>query len=689
MPAAPLPADEAQRLASLLACDILDTPADERFDSITRMAARLCDVPIVLVSLIDERRQWFKSAVGLESGGETPREQAFCAYAILRPREPLVVEDATQDPRFADNPAVNGPFHLRFYAGMPLCDQEGRALGTLCIIDKRPRRISEDQLRYLTDLSACVASLIGLNRSVLALQESEARAKQHAAELEEARRKAEEADRAKSMFLAAMSHEIRTPMTGVLGMADLLAEEPLTPKQLQYVGAIRTSGRHLLTVINDILDFSRIDAGGLTLEEIDFSLGEVLEQTRAILAPQAVDRGLRLTFDLDEHSPPVVQGDPTRLRQVLVNLAGNGLKFTSTGGVEVTVRCTQPDSEHVNCRFEVRDTGIGIPEDRQGELFCAFTQADRSTTRRFGGSGLGLAICRQLVEAMGGRIGLESKPGQGSVFWFDLPFRIGHGASVTETAERAPSSIPPMRVLVAEDVEVNRNLLEAVLTRHGHQVSFALDGAEAVSRVLEQPFDVVLMDVQMPVLDGIEATRRIRALSSPVAAVPIVALTANVMEEERQRCMAAGMNQVLTKPVTWPDLFRTLAMFTRNGAQVAAPSSRPEPVVDLIDRTRLDSLRAMAGEAKFMLFVQNAMNSAVALFAEMLDLRDEPAELAKSAHRLAGSAPSFGLVRIGVLAREIEQRSVERQALDGLIDQLGLALSKTREELVRLGILAG
>ena len=283
------------------------------------------------------------------------------------------------------------------------------------------------------------------------------------AQLRESTKAAEAASRAKSDFLAVMSHEIRTPMTGVLGMADLLSNADLPAKERAYVAGIRTSGRHLLALINDILDFSRMEAGKLELESIEFGLPEMLEQVRSVLAPEAALRGLDLCFDLDTHSPPVLCGDPTRLKQVLVNLVWNGIKFTPKGSVSVTVsRCAPEDhagkNQRERFRFEVRDTGIGIAADRQAILFQAFSQADSSTTRQYGGSGLGLAICKNLVQAMGGEIGVESVPGIGSRFWFEVPLGVSERTSIPAKAGDVLVETESRRVLLVEDVEVNQEI---------------------------------------------------------------------------------------------------------------------------------------------------------------------------------------------------------------------------------------
>ncbi|WP_051328989.1 ATP-binding protein [Geminicoccus roseus] len=527
-------------------------------------------------------------------------------------------------------------------------------------------------------------------RSAQSLRAAAQAAEAAAKEARRAQAEAEHAERAKSQFLAAMSHEIRTPMTGVLGMAELLAAEPLQPRQRGYVQAIRTSGQHLLGVINDILDFSRFDAGGLTLEKVDFSLQGFIEQLRSIMAPLATERGLTLDFDLDPQAPMVVRGDPTRLRQILVNLIGNGLKFTSQGGVQVRIGCRNGPDALLLFRFEVEDSGIGIPEDRQSELFQPFMQADRSTARKYGGSGLGLAICRQLVTTMGGEIGIRSRMGQGSTFWFEVLLAPGDAVAVTARSKLDPAMIRPLRILVAEDVEVNRDLLQATLSRHDHTVVFAENGEQAVSAAQSQRFDVILMDVQMPAMDGIEATRRIRAMPPPGGSVPILALTANVMEAERERCLSVGMNGVLTKPIAWDELFRALAAIASQGqagARADDPPAMPAPDpagpgAVLFDQARIEGLEVMAGRARLVRFLDDALASAEQIAGEMVRRAADPAEVAKLAHRLAGSAPSFGLVQIGEIARSIEDEARNGRELRDHLLRLNQAIGRTRDELV-------
>ena len=380
-------------------------------------------------------------------------------------------------------------------------------------------------------------------------------------ELRETTKAAQAAARAKSEFVAVISHEIRTPMTSVLGMADLLMNDDLSAKTREYVKSIQKSGLYLLSLINDILDFSRAEAKKIDLETIDFDLAEVLEQVRSLMAPQAGARGLELRFERDADLPTALGGDPTRLKQVLVNLVGNGIKFTERGSVTVTVRHGMANTGQDRFRFEVRDTGSGIPAEKQESLFNVFSQMDSSTTRQYGGTGLGLAISKKLVEAMDGVIGVESVPRVGSLFWFDIPLKRGTIKRPQAAEERTLVAGPPRRVLLVEDVELNRVLIADMLRSRGHAVTIAENGLEAVAAVEQEPFDLVLMDVQMPVMDGMEATRRIRRLPPPAGAVPILALSANVFPEDRDRYLAAGMNDALTKPIDWPQLFAALAKY--------------------------------------------------------------------------------------------------------------------------------
>ncbi|HLA36357.1 MAG TPA: ATP-binding protein [Rhodocyclaceae bacterium] len=370
-------------------------------------------------------------------------------------------------------------------------------------------------------------------------------------ELIAARDNAKRASRAKSEFLAMISHEIRTPMNGVLGIAELLASTKLTTEQADYVRIIRSSGETLLTVINDVLDYSKIEAGKLTLEPTDFALVPLLEEVIQLFRFRRSKDGPELSCTADARVPDRLRGDSVRLRQILFNLVGNAFKFTEKGSIQITVSPATECDGKIRLHFSVRDTGIGIPPDRQASIFEAFEQADASTTRRFGGTGLGLSICRQLVKLMNGEIGLVSEPGKGSDFWFTAGFDVAQTSPMltAAAAETASPLTPTTRILVVDDNPVNKQVLLGMLRRLGAStVVLASDGGEAVNRAtLDAAFDFILMDTQMPVMDGLEATRRLRASGNRSR---IIGVSAGAMEEERQAALASGMDDYLLKPVS-------------------------------------------------------------------------------------------------------------------------------------------
>lgn len=379
-----------------------------------------------------------------------------------------------------------------------------------------------------------------------------------AQELEVAQAAAAAASEAKSRFLANMSHEIRTPMNGVLGMLELVLRSDLSAGQRQDLGCARDSAQSLLVLLNQILDHAKAEAGRLELEQMDFSVREVVRSAAAPFHFQAAEKRIALNCNVEPSVPQCLRGDPTRLRQIIINLVANALKFTTSGSIEVAVRVESVTAQRVLLSFHVTDSGPGIPPDKLETIFDAFSQADSSITRRFGGTGLGLTICRDLVELMGGRIRVESQPGRGSVFSFTAMFTMPSGEKrETEPARAEPPVCTPLRVLIAEDNVVNQKILMRILQTSGHSVVVAEDGLQAVARFSESPFDVVLMDVQMPRMDGLQATRQIRATAG--REVPIIGVTAGATPAELAACFEAGMNSCITKPVDISRLQELLA----------------------------------------------------------------------------------------------------------------------------------
>ncbi|MBL8487561.1 MAG: response regulator [Rhodocyclaceae bacterium] len=365
-----------------------------------------------------------------------------------------------------------------------------------------------------------------------------------------ARDEAERASRAKSEFVSRMSHELRTPLNAIIGFGELLEAEPLQPAHRNYVGLINTSGHHLLELVNQVLDLAKIEAGGLKLERIPFDFPAAVEAVRVIIAERAAGKGIEFVASVSPDLPRHVEGDPTRLRQILINLLVNAVKFTDRGSVELRVA-----AEGGRIYFSVRDSGIGMDQEALASLFQPFVQADVTVTRRFGGTGLGLVISRELVEAMGGSMEVESAPGTGTCFWFWLPLRPAEAPPAVETVAPAPgvASVAGLvrgKVLLVDDNQVNEQLGTAMLARLGIPCDVARDGAEALNRLAGAEYALVLMDVEMPVMDGITAARRIRAGEAKGRHLPIIAMTANALREDRDRCLDAGMDGFLSKPVS-------------------------------------------------------------------------------------------------------------------------------------------
>lgn len=533
---ADLPADEKQRLQALFDYDILDTEAEKVFDDLTRLASEICDTPIALISLIDPERQWFKSARGIDAA-ETSRDIAFCAHAIHQ-RHIFEVPDATKDIRFHDNPLVTGEPNIRFYAGAQLVTPEGYAIGTLCTISDKPKILNDQQRNALEILSREVISQLELRQKLNQMQV---------------------AGENKTAFLSDMSHEIRTPLNGIIGTLELLQDSGMNPAQQNLINLALKNSESLLGILNDILDLSKIEAGKIELDYTEFNLLELMADVASVHAVKAEEKQLDLICPANFIAHSHVRADALRIRQVLNNLLSNAIKFTSEGEIRVSTEIISESEHQLALRFSVADTGIGMTDEQISKLFQRFRQAEQSTCRQYGGTGLGLTISRQLIELMGGNIGVYSQPGTGTTFWFTLTLEKALPPEIN-----IPGSLQDLRILVMHSHACYQQLLNELLTHWNiaHQVTSSYEAALEVldnARLSGHPFNLILVDEKT---EQNQAVRLIDQTShqTAFAGLRFILLSHPVMMRDSH--FYQKYDAVIRHPIVPSELFNSLIQVT-------------------------------------------------------------------------------------------------------------------------------
>jgi PAS domain S-box-containing protein len=778
----PVPANEGDRLKALKEYNLLDTLPQERFDRLTKLASIICESPIAVISLIDHDRQWFKSKVGIDAK-ETAREVSFCQYTIM---EDIIFEvpDASQDLRFKNNPLVTSDPKIRFYAGYPLVDPNGFALGTLCVIDSAPKKLSENQKEALKILAKdimeqiislrrneewrkleklfmlsidmiCIAGTDGyfkkinpafkqtlgwskkellsqpffsfihpddiektskeveklsegqttlnfINRyrtsnnsyrllqwvanpdpvsgELFAIARDITEEKQAEENLKIAKNEAERARALQEQFLANMSHEIRTPMNAIVGFSSLLVDSELNKQQKELVSNINVASENLLGIINDLLDISKIDAGMMEIEKNVVHLPTLVEGLRAMMAGKAKLKELDFSLNLNPDVPEFIIGDSVRLSQVLVNLVSNAIKFTANGFVKLETQVYNNGPENLQIRFTVSDSGIGVAKKNLDIIFERFKQESSETTRKYGGTGLGLNIVKNIINLMGGKISINSEPGNGSEFTVIIPFEKCSQTEIEKYVAQQDKAntnqqtrVKTLKVLLVEDNPLNQKYCSLLLNQSNFSCSIANNGKEALQKLSEENFDIILMDIQMPEMDGFEATNILR--NELKNNIPVIAITANATEDERKKCFRHGMNGYISKPFKPNDFHDKIAevLKYRIGDSIPGPAIKKNglngSVKKLVDVNFLkDQVKGNIDGVKelIQIFVDDVPRE-INKLANAIGIKDFVA-IEKTAHRLISSFAVIGIVPAIELLKLIELNSTRQKDIKFIND---------------------
>ena len=556
MKPAALHPQESARIDALNEYQILDTLPEQEFDDLTQIAASICGTEIALVSLVDKDRQWFKSRFGLDAE-QTPRDLAFCAHAILQD-DVFEVEDASKDDRFFDNPLVTQAPDIRFYAGAPIYAHNGLPVGTLCVIDKQPKKLTDDQQEALFALARQVMSQLELRRNIMELQQSQL-------QLEENNKELKRLTRHRTQFINHVSHEIRTPLNAILGFSRILSRQMPTEQQnnSEYVldndkpetliDLVKVSAENLSETVNHVLDLSRLEAGKMTLQDEDVLLEALAKDIMVINSQRAKEKNIQLTSELSPALPRCIRTDKTKLLQILINLVGNAIKFTPAGK-RVTL---QINSENGTLNVHVKDEGVGIAAENIDKVFRPFQQVENSESQLYAGSGLGLTICRELADFLGGSLNVSSTLHKGSEFVLRLPLVAGNESLVQSDLTLKTLDLSDKKILVIEDNRVNQLVIKAMLKSSNAQLSFADNGNEGIKEAMRILPDLIMIDIRLPDMDGFSILSQLKSHES-TAAIPMIVVSGDVTNENYQKAETLGAHAFIEKPLDELKLMRLL-----------------------------------------------------------------------------------------------------------------------------------